>query len=118
MDERAAALAAQDEQIWLMTTKRELSAREIAEELGVSERTVTRRRARLGISDGGARVALTPEQKALAKEMLEDGASYAEVGRTVGRHASTVKKHFPGYGWTVQQCVEWSVFVRSMGGMA
>lgn len=41
----------------------------------------------------------SPEILERARLFLEDGASYAEVGRTVGTDGTTLKKHLPGYGW-------------------
>jgi hypothetical protein len=38
-----------------------------------------------------------------AKAFLEDGASYQEVGRTIGRYPSTVANWFPGYQFTPRQ---------------
>lgn len=31
--------------------------------------------------------------------MLDDGASFSEVARTLHRHKGTICKHFPGRGW-------------------
>jgi hypothetical protein len=45
----------------------------------------------------------TEEELALAKRLLEDGASYKEVQRTLGRGikgADTLSRKFPGMGWT------------------
>ena len=39
----------------------------------------------------------------LAKALLDDGASYTEVARTLGCSRFWVSKHFPGRGWTSQQ---------------
>lgn len=35
-----------------------------------------------------------------AKQLLEDGASYREVARTVNIDRRRVQRVFPGYGWT------------------
>lgn len=35
-----------------------------------------------------------------AEALLEDGASYREVARTLGRNQSIICRHFPGRGWS------------------
>ncbi|MCV7358515.1 helix-turn-helix domain-containing protein [Mycolicibacterium fluoranthenivorans] len=35
-----------------------------------------------------------------AKTLLEEGASYREVARTLGRNASIICRRFPGRGWS------------------
>lgn len=44
---------------------------------------------------------------AAALEMLKDGASYREVGRSLGVDYRDVSRRIPGYGWTKQQGVEY-----------
>lgn len=46
---------------------------------------------------------ITPERLALAKQALEDGWSQMEVYRTHGIHPMTLRRHFPGAGWTPKQ---------------
>ena len=83
------------------------SAADIAWILGVSARTVSRYREKLGISHSECRRERTSEDVLLrAKCLLVDGASYREVARTLGIHRSTVAKHLPGYGWTSEQTVQ------------
>lgn len=42
----------------------------------------------------------TPEQIDHARRLLNDGASQREVQRTTGIARETLRKHFPGRGWT------------------
>ena len=42
----------------------------------------------------------TPERLQQAANLLRDGASQREVTRTTGIARETLRKHFPGYGWT------------------
>lgn len=73
------------------------SAREIAELVGVSTRTVVRARGRVGIRKphhGANR--MTADELHRAALMLDDGASYGEVARTLGRSVDTIAKHLPG----------------------
>lgn len=63
---------------------------------------------------------MTPE--VLAKSLLDDGASYTEVARTVGRGRKWVSQRFPGYGWTAQEGGAYGFMVRKhnemLGGAA
>ena len=42
----------------------------------------------------------TSERLAQAARLLQDGASQREVQRTTGIARETLRKHFPGKGWT------------------
>lgn len=42
----------------------------------------------------------SPDRLAQAAELLRDGASQREVTRTTGIARETLRKHFPGQGWT------------------
>lgn len=59
------------------------------------------------------------ERLAQAAELLRDGASQHEVARTTGISTKTLRKHFPGQGWTHQQGGEFTALNRYMKvGMA
>lgn len=78
------------------------TAKDIAEILGITERSVTRHRSKAGI----ARVVkppLTEGELAAARELLSGGASYEEAARTIGRDGNRLAHHLPGYAWTPQQ---------------
>jgi DNA-binding CsgD family transcriptional regulator len=75
-------------------TKAGHTAAEIAEILEVTERTVTRDRADLGISQPFDNEPMTAAEDARIRELLADGCSLAEAGRTVGRAGTTVWKHY------------------------
>ena len=51
-------------------------------------------------------------ERALA--LLQDGASYTEVGRTLGVKHSTVSGWWPGYGWTQRQGGSYGGMVKAM----
>jgi DNA-binding NarL/FixJ family response regulator len=73
--------------------------RQIAQELRVTDRTINRYRDDLGLSAPAKR--MTPEEIALAEQMLDDGASYAEVARTLNRPTATIANRFTGRSkWT------------------
>ncbi|WP_411815698.1 helix-turn-helix domain-containing protein [Gordonia sp. SND2] len=78
-------------------TRRGESAELIAERLGVSARTVVRWRKRLGI--GKKRSALlTDEQIAVARTLLESGASYRIAAQHIGCNADHLRVRIPGRG--------------------
>ena len=79
------------------------SAHTIAAILRIAPRSVTRIRRRCGISLAGAAVPLTEGELSTAKRFLEDGASYAEVERTIGRGRDAIERHLPGYTYTREQ---------------
>jgi DNA-binding CsgD family transcriptional regulator len=86
-------------------TFRGVSAAEIAHQLGITERTVFRiRRQRMVARCTPLR--FTDDEIASAEQMLADGASIAEVARSLGRSPNTVNKRFRGRGWSKVQCAE------------
>ena len=84
---------------------------DIAKKLYVSDRTVSRYRKKLGIA-AFERKPLTEEELVQAKRLLEDGANYAEVGRTIGRSSHAIRNHFPGYSWSLQECSRLGLAIR------
>lgn len=68
-------------------------------------------------SVGGARVKLSDDEKNRAAELLDGGASYREVARTIGRSASVLCRRFPGRGWTRDQVAERASLDRRFGGV-
>ncbi|ABD58272.1 DNA binding protein [Mycobacterium phage Phatniss] len=98
----------------LLMTREGCSAKHIGEVVGCSARTVVRVRAA-----GDARLAspeqfvpLSQEQKDFAQYLLDDGAPYREVARTLGVSRTTVEKYFPGYGWSKKQAAEFRALVK------
>lgn len=92
-------------------TKAGKTAPQIAEQLGITARTVTRARVRLGIAQP-ARPMLTGKQIAAAFALLEDGCSYKEAARTVGTSISALSNRFPDHGWTRRQGGEFGAMIR------
>jgi len=96
-------------------------AHEIARRLGVTERTVTRDRGALGIAQPQSRV--SPEQERLIAALVEDGAPFREIERTVGVSRDAIGRRHPGRAWTRTQVAEYAALQRraarpilSMGG--
>lgn len=90
------------------------TAARIADELGVSARTVYRLRRRYGFArtDTGRHAPLSPERLAVASEMIADGCSHCEVARSLGMQTATLRRHFPGTGWSKQETNEYINSVR------
>jgi DNA-binding CsgD family transcriptional regulator len=89
------------------------NAREIAERLRISERTVQRVRAASGCAELSA-PRLTGSEILTAMEMLEDGASYGEVARTLGRAEQTISRNIPGYFFSKEQKAVAAALGRAM----
>lgn len=81
-------------------TREGRSATEIAARLRISVRTVYRYRQITGASRNRCSP-MSEDELAIARMLLEDGASYGEVGRTLGRRGFTISRRFPGRGWGV-----------------
>ena len=78
------------------------TAEAIAQQLKISSRTVCRDRAALGISQSGGQP-FTAREALRAKEFLDDGASYTDVAKTLGRCPKTIQVHLPGYEISKQE---------------
>ena len=89
------------------------TANQIANLLGVSPRTITRDRAARGITQPKA-PPVTESEFARAKEMLEDGASYEEVARTLRRSHTAFRHRFPGYALSPAEAAHRAVLGRRM----
>jgi transposase-like protein len=86
----------------------------IAEAVGVAKATVFRVRRDAGDTALMQYRRGTEAEKLQAKQLLEDGASYWEVGRTIGFSGSSVSRWFPGYSWSAQQRSESSAMSRKL----
>lgn len=95
-------------------TRRGWTARQIANRLGISMRTVVRHRVAAGIGRPGPRE-FTARETLRAIELLDDGASYAEVARTLGRGQKAVMNNAPGYPlWDKRKAAEAASLARAM----
>lgn len=85
-------------------TRQGLSAAVIAEKLHCTRRTVERARKAMGVSAQRSPIReWSPSEVAVASRLFDDGASAAEVGRTLGRSPTSVIARFPGRQWPVKQ---------------
>lgn len=80
-----------------------LSAGQIADRMHCSQRTVTRWRAKLGVSERPnspfASQPISPDRLERARLMFEDDASRREVGRSLGMSYVSLVRHFPDAKW-------------------
>jgi DNA-binding CsgD family transcriptional regulator len=88
----------------------------IAEKLQISTRTVQRIRGKTGCAERKAPL-LTGSEILAAIELLEDGASYEEVGRTLGRNAVTIARNIPGYKLGKREVAERAALGRRMAAL-
>lgn len=90
-----------------------LTATQIALRLGERRATISAIIGKLGLAKPARR--FTDIEIDMMFEMLEDGASYREVARTLNTRTATVMSKFPGYGWTPQQSGEFGMMMRYQG---
>jgi len=51
----------------------------------------------------------------MAERLLTDGASQREVQRTTGLARETLRKHFPGQGWTFIEGGKFRALTKVLG---
>ena len=97
-------------------TRQGLSATEIATALRVTPRTVVRDRQATGCAKpcNAREKRLRSDELQRAEQLLNDGCSYADVARTLGRSPQAIRYHFPGRGWTFIQCGQYAMTVRHL----
>jgi DNA invertase Pin-like site-specific DNA recombinase len=98
-----------------------LTARQIADRMGCDPRTVQRWRSRLGLAEPARPFAGKPipaERMAQVRSMFDDGASKAEVVRTMHVSRQTLARYFPDDGWTPTEGGEYAAMVRQLNRLA
>jgi hypothetical protein len=85
----------------------------LAEHFNITPTYVSRLRTKLGIRTPNL-LDLTPERLATIEAMLNDGMSFKEIHRTEGADMETLRKHFPGRGWTLEQANEHRATIRTL----
>lgn len=80
-----------------------MSDREIATRVGLAKSTVTSWRVRAGYKRHPGHPKLTDAQLDMAKLLLEDGCSHADIGATIGCDRTTIGRYFPGTAWKQEQ---------------
>lgn len=91
-----------------------LTAREIAERIGVVPETVRRRRVRLGLGQPFLLPLLPPLKARLAQaeRMLDEGLPFSEIMRTLHFSRVTLHRYFPGRQWNRKQINAHALAVR------
>ena len=97
----------------IILTRQGYSAEHIARLLGITTRSVVRNRRKAGIAQPPAPY-LSDAELATAQTLLEDGASYGEVGRTLGRSQSAIANRLPGYAWNRDQSSAYAVMCKRL----
>lgn len=96
-------------------TRQGRTAPQIADELKRSARTVQRVRTAAGILMKPPIPPMTCEEIAWAQALLDDGASYNEVARTLNRHMKTIAERFKGRSkWTPRDGGELRQFQKNL----
>jgi DNA-binding CsgD family transcriptional regulator len=88
-------------------TRQGLSTPQIADKLGITDRSVQRHKIAAGIAVERHPL-LSEAETRWAEMLLDDGCPYAEVARTLDRSISTIRRVFPGRTWSPSdngQCV-------------
>lgn len=92
-------------------TRQGCSARDIADKLGMSKHHVGYIRTKTHTNVHTKAPLLSDEDVQRAMQMLDDGASYAEIQRTLGHAFNT---RIPGRGWTREQTNEYICATRRL----
>lgn len=85
----------------------------IADELGVTQRSVQRYLEQAGMRRGAPR--LSEEEVAKAAALLEEGMSAAQAATVLGRSPKTLRRRFPDRKWTLSQAGRFGQMVRRLG---
>jgi len=96
-------------------TRQGLDASTIASMLHINVRTVQRAKKLRGLTKPPN--PLTTAEIERAKALLDDGACYAEVERTIGRSHGAIYRHLPGYAYSRAQIAEAALFGRMMASL-
>lgn len=106
--------AAERRDLIVELTRQGQTAAAIAEKCGVTRRTVERIRHDYGLIRQPHR-RFTADEIAIVEAMLADGASYTEIGRTIGRDPATIGGRWPHRGWTRREACEFARLMRWHG---
>jgi hypothetical protein len=81
-----------------------LTAREIADRLGITQRSVFRLKAAAGLTRPHR--PMTPDELTTAEHLIDEGASLREAARTLDRSPRVLNDRYPGRGFTPAQAAE------------
>lgn len=86
-------------------TEQHVSLSRQARILGCTPKQISRIKHELKLTKPAAK-AYPPEMYTKVEKMLDDGASYLEVQKTLGPSLRWLAKRFPGRGWTKKQMAD------------
>jgi len=107
-DPRMLRVAALTELGWSITA--------IAAHLDIGESTVANYRRRTGTSKAPT-AALSDAELARAKAFLDDGCTYSETSRSVGRSEGVIHRYFPGYEMSINERAVHAAMMRKFNRM-
>jgi IS30 family transposase len=90
------------------------TTRQIANHLNILKRTVDRDKVKAGVAQGKS-PPWSDTENHRAQTLIQDGCSYTEVARTLGRSIHAIRTHFPGHGWTYSQAGQFGMAIRKLG---
>lgn len=111
---RPPSYSPEDRERVLELTRANATAKEIENRTGVSEHVVYKIRQSAGLVAPHPSKSLAPiaERIEEAREMVEDGAPFSEIKRTLHLSRGVLQREFPGQAWSREQCVDIAVAVR------
>jgi DNA-binding CsgD family transcriptional regulator len=112
IDRTAEAVAERRGQV-AMLTRQGFTAPDIAQRLGITVRSVQRHRLAAGVRQPRVPL-LSAAEKQQAQELLSDGASCAEVARTLGRSHTAILRIFPEYRFDKGRAAEAAALGRAL----
>lgn len=83
---------------------------DLAARYGVLPGSLSRLRKSLGLPS--RQRTMTADRRARIEALLDEGLSYKEIHRTEGADMETLRRHFPGRAWTVEQRAEHAATLR------
>lgn len=95
----------------LLRLQATMNNREIAEHVGISPKMVWYWTDKYG-SPTPRHNKISEETWAKVEAMLDDGCSQREISRTLGMAPITIRRRFPGRGWSKQQTREYIRVLR------
>ena len=91
---------------------------DIADEMGVTARTVSRHKRALGIAHSPRPVRPVEEWGPTAERLFAEGYSQRAVAEITGTNWWNLQRHFPGKAWTRSEAGQYAVAVRRLNRLS